>query len=56
MFQALVIFIYDISKFISTETGTYIIIKTISPEINLELINNNNLYQSQKEIISIRRR
>ena len=25
--------IYDISKFISTETGTYIIIKTISPEI-----------------------
>lgn len=45
--------IYDISKFISTETGTYIIIKTISPEINLELINNNNLYQSQKRLLAL---
>lgn len=44
---------YDINKFISTDTGTYIVLETISPEINLDLIYNDNLYQADKRLLAL---
>ena len=45
--------IYKIDRFISNNTGTYLIYETEKPEIKFDLIYDNKAYESTKRIIDV---
>ncbi len=45
--------IYKIDRFISNNTGTYLVFETEKPEIKFDLIYDNNVYEGTKRIINV---